>query len=457
MFSRFTNAITSFFQGPQEPEEVVVQQRGYSISQPLPFLLGLTPPGSTPVNEDVVLANSAAFTAIRYISEGIAMLDREILDRDGKRSLTHDLVPLINGRPHPNYSWFDMTAALVANACLGNGYLLIHRDPMTMRPWALEHIPAQMCWPDYGVNGGLIYRIGGVLNGRVISLVAPCDDVIHIKGVTLNGIAGPDMVLTHRGTFAAAAAAAGYTEGVFANRATPSIAVRYNQPLDSEERANLEQNIRNRHSGAVNAGMPFVLDDGMEIQYLQWNPNDVAMVDFKDLSVRDIARLFKLPADFMVLDQKGTYGATKQKSQDFLTHTLGPWKEKIEEEMNAKLFYLREFQRRTYRFAYNVGKFTELDRETQASVDKVEAERVARLVASSIITPNEGRLQLGLPLSADPNADKLYGDINTLPLDALVQVALAKYLSSEGEKKQGEDQQQNSTDDEQQSTAAAAE
>lgn len=450
----FIQRFSSFFWGNNEspvsvPSEELLtgdQKRTYSLNRPFPFLSSLLPPGSRPVSVDTVLSNPAFICGSRYISEGVAMLDRRIYRKDGKVHDSHPLFPLFNGRPNEQYTWFDMMSALVVNAIMGNGYLLVHRDERTHRPYGVELIPSEMCWPDYDVDGSLVYRIGGVLNGRVISLIAPIEDVIHIKGITLNGVEGRPMVLTNRSTFAAAEASKVYTESVFQNQARPSIAIKYEQSLTEPERQDIENNIYTRHSGPDKIGFPLVIDDGMSIQYIQWSPHDVALVDFNDLSVRDIGRLLKLSADFLLLDEKGTYGAAKQKSSDFLTHTLGPWKEKIEEEFNTKLFFVSEFTRRTAYFQFDVSKYVQLDKETEASVREKEANRLSKLISSMVLTPNEARAEMGL--SPKPGGDVLYGDINFLPLDALVEVALAKHLSMAGEKARIISQT-NATDDEQ--------
>ncbi|MCA0235464.1 MAG: phage portal protein [Bacteroidetes bacterium] len=439
-------AVISAAVAPETPAQSITEKRTYYLNQPFPFFP--TSPAGVAVNDETVMGLPPAFAAIRYIAEGVAMLDRKVRKRNGELAENHDLQLFFNGKPHPYYTWFDFTAALITNACMGNGYALIYRDEFTMRPYALEHIPSNMCYPEYGVNGELLYAINGYLNGRVISRRVPYTDIIHIKGVTLNAMEGLPMTLVHRPTFAAGLASREYSEAIFGNRATPSIAVKHKQPLDADERTALKENIIQEYGGSVNAGKPFILDEDMEIEYLQWTPNDVALIDFNDLTVRDCCRIWKVPADMMALDQKGTYGAKKSHSQDFLMHCLGPWREKFEEAINSQLFYTNEFATRKYYFEYDVSMYLEMDKETEANVRKTDAERLAVLVASSMMTPNEARKELGL--EPKPDGDQLFGNINLLPLDQLVEVALAKYLSSEGEKGRNaanaHPQQQNSSD-----------
>lgn len=405
------------------------EKRSFGLNAPFSFL-PVSPSGVTVTNE-TALSLPPIFAGIKYISEGIAMLDRHVLGKDGQTLGDHALVPFFNGRPNEQYSWFDMLSALLTNAVFGNGYLLIYRDEITMRPIGLEHIPSEMCWPDYSQSNSLYYNISGSVNGRIINVHAHCSDVIHIKGLTLNGIEGQQISLVHRATIGAGLAATRYSESLFANQARPSLAIQYAEALDKDQRIALEDNIMARHSGPFNIGRPLILDDGMELKYVQWSPNELALSDFRNLNTREVCQLLKIPPDMMALDGKGTYGATKMRSQDFLLHCLRPWIEKIQEEFNAKLFYNKEFLSRNSYFEFDTSMYLELDKEAEAKIKHENAQRLAALVAGTVMTPNEARAEMGLPLVK--NGDELFGNINMLPLKDLVEVALAKYLSKAGE------------------------
>lgn len=408
---------------------------------PFPFL---SSPGNLPKGDEAALALPAAAAAIQLISRGIAMLDRKVFQRDASglfETYDHPVSLLMSGRPHSHYTWFDFLQALLTNACFGSGYAVIHRDAVTTRPVRLELIPYSMCQPEFDQDGELWYRVSGDIAGRFWLRMIPHTDMIHIKGVTLNGVDGRPLTLTHRATFDTGLLAKQYTEGVFNNQARPSIAIRYQQSLTAPERETLESNIMNRHGGVQNAGRPLVLDDGMEVQYLQWSPTDLAIFDFSEMNTRDCCRIFQVPPDMMAVDSSGTYAATKQRSVDFLVHCLGPWREKIEEEFNTKLFYQSEVRRRRNHFRFDAGLYLEMDKKDEATV-------LTALVAGSIMTPNEARSRLGL--NGAVGGDELLTNINNLPLKDVKEIALAKYLSSEGEKLRVEGEQgQNTPDGEQ--------
>jgi len=383
--------------------------------------------GGNGVTNDDLLSVPPMFSAIRYISEGIAMLDRQVLRKraegGSETALGHVMWEFFNIAPNPYVTWFDLLSAWVSNACLGNGYLWVRRDSRC-RPEVLHNLP-QSCVSIEFVSGSLWYYVSGEIDGEMVSERVPYTDILHLKGFSLTGVAGRPVRLIHRSILSSMKAGQEYTENIFANQARPSLAIKYDQPLDDIERQNVKMNLMSDLSGAA-IGSPLVLDDGMDLQYLQWSPNDVAFSDFHRMSMENASMITKVPMDLLFSNNTGTYGAAVQRNQNFLSHCLGPWQEKIQEVINRGLFWEKEYRTKSVWFRFDSAPLLKLDIESEARV-------AGNLVASSLITPNEARARLGLnPMLG---GDTLYGNINTLPLDQVTQVALAKYLSSAGEQR----------------------
>lgn len=426
------------------------EARSYTLTDPLfwsYFNLNQKSLAGVDVTQQTAMGVPPFFAACRWIAEGVSMLDRRVKVRrsDGVYDADdHPVWLLMNGSPHPYYSWFDLISALLANACLGNGYALIHWDESTMRPYALEHIPSVSCRPEYDTLGNLTYFISGDFGGRSVVRRVPYTDMIHIKGFSLDGIMGLSTTITHKSTLSTGIARQQYSESVLGKSARPSIAIKTEESLTKDEVAQMEQNVMARIGGSENAGRPLILDAGQEIQYVQWSPLEAALEALANLNIEDVCRITKVPRDLLALDTHGTYGAGVQRSKDFLTHCLNPWIEKIQDEFNRKLFWSSESRGGRYRFEFDTSMYISLD-------EKSKSEKLAQEVAGTIKTPNEARAELGLqPL---PGGDELLVDINLLPVSRAAEIALAKYLSSAGEKLQGE-AAQNNTDNETESESA---
>lgn len=412
------------------------------------FVYGYPSISGATVNNETLLSVPPMFAAIRYISEGIAMMNRKV--KKTKKTgyvmdaVEHPIAKLMRTAPNPYSTWYSTIQALIANACMGNGYLWIReRDELTMRPVLLEHVPQHMVYAEYYYEE-LYYRVSGAINGVSVSERVPACDMIHIKGFSTNGVTGKHAIITHRATLSSAISSQTYTEAVYGNSARPSIAIKYDETLDENERNNVEENLMARMSGAARAGVPLVLDKGMDVQYLQWSPQEVAAIDFAKLTIEYVSMITKVPYDILSASGTGTYGSALQRNQNLLTHCYGPWVEQIQEEFNRKLFYKSEYESGKRYFMLDSEIFLRMDRKT-------ESEMVINLVATAIMTPNEARFKIGLP--PFPGGDDLMGNINSIPLGSVVEVAKAKYLSSAGEKIDGEKQGYgNQTEDNEQNT-----
>lgn len=401
------------------------------------FGLGSQNLANVDVNINTSLSVPPFFCAVRYISEGVAMLDRKVRTRTPQGIKDAEAHPLwdffLGPRPHPYYTWSQFICALLTNACIGNGYARIHWDYMGMRPMYLEHIPNIFCKPDFDHTGRLWYVITGNINGSAISERVPPTEIIHIKGLSIDGILGYDTTVMHEKTLATGISRQVYENSVMGKQARPSIAIQQQEPLESAaEAATIEENIMRRMGGADNAGRPLVLDAGQTVQYLQWSPLEAALDKLSALNVEDVARITKVPRDLLALDTHGTYGAGVQRSKDFLLHCLLPWIEQIQEEFCSKLFWETESRGARTFFEFDTSMYVGLDKEAQSKILVAE-------VAGSIRTPNEARQALGLPAVAD--GDEIMVDINLLPMSKAVEIALAKYLSAQGEKFRGQQQQ----------------
>ncbi len=428
-----TRAIAS----PEQPTE----KRSITLSDPnfwRYFNLGRENLANVDVTINTSLSVPPFFSAVRWISEGVAMLDRVVKTRTSagiKDATDHDLWDFFVGpNPHPHYTWTDFICALLTNACIGNGYARIHWDYASMRPLYLEHIPMIYCRPEYDGAGNLWYIITGNISGSATMERVPYTDIIHIKGLSLNAILGFDLTILHEKTFATGISRQQYENSVMGKQARPSIAIQQTEALESAEEARIiEENLMQRIGGSENAGRPLILDAGQTVQYLQWSPLEAALNQLAALNIEDVSRITKVPRDMLALETRGTEGDRSQRSKDFLLHCLGPWNEKIQEEINCKAFYYTESRGRKTYFEFDTSMYVGLDKEAESKMLVAE-------VAGSIRTPNEARAIKGLP--ALPDGDELMVDINLLPISKSIEIALAKYLSAQGEKFRGQQQQQ---------------
>lgn len=377
------------------------------------------------ITDRSALSISPVWSAIRHISEGIASLPFGVFERTAEGNtpaVGHPLYKLFVRRPHPHYSKFDFFQTLVTNACFGDGYVRIWRDPQTYRPRALELLSPSSVSVEIDPMGNLIYHVTGELGARNVVTRLASFDVIHIKGVTFTGINGEPVRLIHRDTFGAGLSAQNYSSSFFANGAHITGVVEYPEPLEPHQATMLSNRFQAQYSGPDKAGKVAVLDNNAKYQKIGLTPQEAALIDFRKLTVEDVARIFKIPAHLLAMLDRATFNNIEQMAADFVTHTLTPWVRKLEDEFNDKLFLESEIDAQSHFVRFNLNGIMRGDTESRAKFYTV-------MLQNGVMSPNEVR-------NLENMNDREGGDMFFTPLN----------MSSGGEEPKGsatEDQNAN--------------
>jgi HK97 family phage portal protein len=369
------------------------------------------------VNDASVLQIPPAWSAIRYISEGIASLNRSVYLREPDGDVVPDhssaVASLFDSRPHPHYTTFDFLQALVSNACLGNGYARIYRDPSTARPFALEIIPQEFVNIVYSPDGSLFYSVTGIIADKSVSYYLPETEMLHVKGLTFTGLLGKKTSIVHNGTFATSLGAQQYGNTWFSKGAAVGGLITFPNPLSKEQRELLRGKLEANHAGSRNAGSFMVLDAGADFKAMQAGPQDAAVIDFNNLTTVQVAQIFKMPLHLLSQLDRSTFSNMEQQNQDFVVHCLQPWSRKIEEEFSTKLFTTSEIRNRKRFFAFDLSPLQMGDMDSQAKF-------FASAIQNGWMTPNEVRAKKNL--NRIEGGDQLFIQQNMAPMDRLNEI-----------------------------------
>lgn len=399
-------------------------QRGINLTSPgVAAYLGLTPysGSSTMISNEVVLSIPPAWSAIRYISEGIASLGRGVFNRQSDGDVFPDhgspVSYLIDGRPHPHYSMFDFLQTLVSNACMGNGFARIHFDPTTARPTALELIPPDYVTLVYSPAGDLFYHVSGIFDNQTVNIYLPETEVIHIKGVTFTGLLGKPVSVVHQSAFSLGINSAKYSETYFEKGASVGGLITFPNQLSQEQRNTLKSKLTEQHLGGRNAGSIMVLDAGADFKAMQAGPEGSKVIDFQNLSTVEVSQIFKVPLHLLSQLDRSTFSNMEQQNQDFVVHCLRPWARKIEEEFNAKLFTTSEIRTRRRFFAFDLDAMMMGDMQAQAAF-------FSSAIQNGWMTPNEIRAKKNM--NKIQGGDTLFIQQNMSPMELLGEILQAK-------------------------------
>ena len=159
--------------------------------------------------------------------------------------------------------------------------------------------------------------------------------------------------------------------------------------------------------GAGGSGRPVVLQPGMSWKDVQWSPRELEYINARKLSRTEVAGFYHMPAAMMSAAQQGQE-PNKETLSYFYTHTLPPWLNRVEHELDAQL--LPEYELTPERLQAVYTQFN-LDEKLRGSFE----ERISILATAAggpIITVNEARAREGLPPIAG-------GDLIFVPLNSI--------------------------------------
>lgn len=298
---------------------------------------GKTPSGIA-VKPDNAMKVGAVFACIRVLRESLASLPFRVYKRTGPR--TSEKAPdyyawqTLHNRPNSwqtPMEWKDMG---VAHLCLrGNFYSRIVDTAQGRELWPLspDHVTVEQR-PDGAMQYTYRARPGTV--EKLSSL-----EVLHVRGLTLNGINGVSILEYAQNTVGLSIAQQNHGSTLFVNGGLPAfwISRPVGAPWTNETKKNFREGWRKIHGGSENAGNPPLLQDGMEIHELGLSNRDSQWLESLDFNATDIARFFGVPPHMIGIRNAEPRANVEQASLEFVIYTLGPLAVRFEQAANRDL------------------------------------------------------------------------------------------------------------------------
>ena len=312
------------------------------------------------VNYKSALALSAVFNAVDQISNDIAKLPKGVYQKDGKnrfRLSSHAVDYIVSKRPNALMTQFNFHKALGIHAMLrGDGVAVIKFDSVTGYVKALELVKPDDLNDIKKKNGELYYYIKGY------SKPLTSQEVIHIPGFSFNGISGCSIFKYAAMNLGAAISAEKFANDNFKSKGLLAGLIRTPKSLKSSAKVNLSNALEARLSkgGTHNIG---VLDEGMEYQGITVNAQEASLIDWKKISIEDVARWFNIAPHKIKHLANATYSNIEQQSIEHGTDTVMPWAKKFEEEYDYKLF--TEDERKDHYIKFNTNALIRTDIKTK--------------------------------------------------------------------------------------------
>lgn len=240
-------------------------------------------------------------------------------------------------------------------------------------------------------------------------LTAPADDVVaFLRYNPENLMRGLSRLEPLRSTLLNEDASRRATQSWWKRGARPSVVLKHPGELSQAAQDRLRASFDARHAGADNMGGTNVLEEGLDLQVIQLNAEEMQYIESRKLNMQEVCMVFDVPPPVVHILDHATFSNITEQMRSMYRDTMSPRLEDIESTIDRSLrseFYApgeREVE-------FDMSEVLRGDYETR--VDKALAARQAGLV-----TGNEGRAIIGESLSTDPEMNKIYANAALVPL-----------------------------------------
>jgi len=361
--------------------------------------------------------NAIVHRCVKLIADSASAVEIKVFDGDVELE-NHELLSLLH-RPNPLQSGGEYFSSLYSYLLIsGNSYLLRDtendtppRELYLLRPDRIKIKSSSSMIPDYYcylVDGQIIkeYPVNQD-NGRSqlkqIKLWNPLDDFYGLSPM----LASAYNIDQHN-------LAGLHNVALLKNGCTPSGMLKF-QPKDEtgmtasltdDQRARLLEDLEMRFQGSANSGRPMLLEGDFEYKQLGLNPKDMDFLELLNLSAREIALCFGVPAQMIGIPEANTYSNMETAKLALYEETIIPLLTRVQSDLNEFLSPLYDGD---IRIEYDLSSIPAMAEKTK----QVYA-NVTQAVQTGIMTRNEARDKLGL--EEIEGGDELYIPSNLFPI-----------------------------------------
>ena len=291
------------------------------------------------VTPETAMRVAAVFACVRIRSGVVANMPlhikRRVDERTREDASDSPLWKLFRRKPNRWQTPSQFKRMLTAHLLLrGNSYALIHQS----RGEVKELVPLHPDRVEVKQNDdlSLTYRYTRK-NGVPIDLKQ--DEVLHLVGLTLDGVRGVSVISYARETIGLSLAMEDHGSNVFRNGARVSNVLRHPGKLGKEGLSFLQASLDDYRSGGEREGKALILEEGMDVAPLAMTAEDAQWIESRKFSRSDIAMFFGVPPHMIGDTEKSTSWGSgiDSQTQGFVTFSaeddLTTWEETINRDL----------------------------------------------------------------------------------------------------------------------------
>jgi HK97 family phage portal protein len=352
------------------------------------------------INESSALAISTVYACVYKIASTIASLGLEVYEKEGDsvvQANVHPAYNLVKVKPNDHQTAYEFWETIVASAVMyGVGYAVIQRD---QRGFAMELIPVHYFDVDSrSVKGESVYivkDIGAVMPENMLEIC----NLMRMSPIRL-----------HKENIGLAKSAQDFGAEYFGQSGQMTGVLSSEQPLKKEQMDIIQGSWNN---GAAQAGtklMPF----GFKYQRISISPDEAQFIETRKFQAEEICRIFSVPPALVQLPSQTTYSNVEQQNLMYARHTIVPWTQRVEQEIDRKLIPAYDRPQ-----VYSKFKLSDLQRGDSAA----RANYFTQMLTAGVLSINEVRAEEELnPVTG--------GDVHTVQVNQIALDMLGAYSKS---------------------------
>lgn len=347
-----------------------VLSRTSTLSNPSQWLLDMFSPATsagvsvTPIS---AMQHTAVWGCINILSQSIAVLPLSLYKRETKnkrlvssKAYNHPLFSLLHDEPNSDMTSFSWrVSAMVHLGVRGNHYSQIIRNNGGKVVGIYPLIPENMKIVRLG-SGVLAYLYTSSQYGEV---PLSSDEVLHFKGMTLDGIVGMNPIEHNRNTIGLSMAMEEFGGTYFKNGANGGGVLQTDKSLSQDAFDRLKSDWGSKYAGLVNANKPIILEEGLKWEKLAISNEDSQFLQSRKFQKSDIASIYRIPPHMVNEMDKATFGNIEHQSMQFVIDAIMPWVVSMEQEMNRKL--LSKSEKANHYIKFNLAALLRGDTTTR--------------------------------------------------------------------------------------------
>lgn len=317
------------------------------------------------VNTDTALSYPAIFRGVSIIGNALMKVRPHVYRRtpDGKeRAIEHPAWKVVTRQANPLMSAGTLRKTLVTYALLrGNGLAHIGRkgsgEVEDMTPLIPDNSGMAIFRNGRLIEGGEEARDSDEVRywtrvGGEVSILQP-EDVLHVKGLSLNGYWGIDVIEALQASIGLGLAARDSGARFFGQGNMAAGLLTAPPGLRDDQLAEFRKSINKGSGGLSKAHKFMILEEGANFTPFTIDPEKAQVLETRQFEVREVSNIIGVQAHKLGDNSQLSYNSLEQSNQEHLDDDLDPWLQVFEDEYECKCLSDKEKEDDTHFVEFN--------------------------------------------------------------------------------------------------------